>query len=196
MSKQTAAVAILLFAAASSVIASGTATNYFPTSALDQNSAQSDTFRNDWYSRHLRAMSEPILKPSDGTRSYRFTWLRTFHHPVAVRVVATGNRAELFATELNGAGGYDPGRVLRTKRLKLTSDQFKKLEGLVQQNNFWSLAAGEESMGLDGSEWILEGVTDKYHVVHRWTPQSGGVRVIGEEFLSLTGWHYKPNEFY
>jgi hypothetical protein len=62
------------------------AKNYFPPGALDPSKADSDNFINGWYSNHLRAMSEPILKPAQGTRTYRFTWLRTFHHPVAVRI--------------------------------------------------------------------------------------------------------------
>ena len=47
-----------------------------------------------------------------------------------------------------------------------------------------------------GSEWIIEGVTDRYRVVTRWTPESGPVRAIGEQFLSLTGWKYSQREMY
>jgi hypothetical protein len=186
----------LLLGTAFSVLAAEAASNMFPAGALDQNSARSDSFRNDWYSRHLRAMSEPVLRPIKGTRSYRFTWLRTFHHPVAVRIVETGGRAELFATELDGAGGYDPGQVLRTKRLTITTDQFEQIENLIRRNGFWSLPSRDDALGFDGSEWIVEGATDEYRVVCRWSPKSGPIRAIGEEFLSLTGWHYKPEESY
>src|SRR5262245_46652627 len=49
-------------------------------------------FRSDWYSRHLRAMNEvalPFLVNDD--ESYRFLWLRTFHHPVAIHLWRSGS---------------------------------------------------------------------------------------------------------
>ena len=170
--------------------------NYFPPGALAPSSTDSDSFMNAWFSEHLAAMSEPVLKPINGVRTYRFTWLRTFHHPVAVRIVATDTHVKLFATELDGAGGYDPGKVLRKIERDLTVDQSRKFDDLIQRSGFWSLPSHEKTSGLDGSKWILEGVTDKYHVVVRWMPESGPVREIGEQFLSLAGWRFGSKEFY
>ncbi|MGH8502530.1 MAG: hypothetical protein ACREVE_08655 [Gammaproteobacteria bacterium] len=169
---------------------------YFPEGVLVPESAELDSFRNNWYSTHLRAMSEPILRPSPVSRTYRFTWLRTFHHPVTVRVVNAGDKVMLVATELSGAGGYEPGHVLRRKEVNLAAAQFADIEAFVQQQGFWNLPAHEKTFGLDGSEWIVEGATDKYHVVSRWSPESGSIRAIGEKVLAVAGWQFKADETY
>jgi hypothetical protein len=34
--------------------------------------------------------------------------------------------------------------------------------------------------GVDGAQWIIEGVRNKtYHVVDRWSPKDGSVRALG-----------------
>src|SRR5207253_2179117 len=66
-------------------------------------------FEADWYALHWRAAHERSLyeastKPETrSTRTLRFTWLRTFHAPVIVRVdeVASG-QIRLTAKELDG----------------------------------------------------------------------------------------------
>ena len=46
---------------------------------------------------------------------------------------------------------------------------------------------------LDGAEWIFE-ANDKgaYRYVHRWTPQDGPLRSLGETMIGLTGWKLDP----
>ena len=78
---------------------------HFPRGELDPNSTELDSFRSEWYSSHLRAMSEPILAAPTTTRTYRFTWLRSFHHPIAIRIVSGPGQPKVIAVELNGAGG-------------------------------------------------------------------------------------------
>ena len=169
---------------------------YFPQGALNPSSTTSDDFDNLWYSEYLRVMAEPVLAPSRATRAYRFTWLRTFHHPIAIRVVAANGQFKLFATELDGAGGYSPGDVLRRKSTSLSAAQFEEIEALILRNDFWNLPPHDDRIGMDGSQWIVEAATDKYHVVARWTPKEGALREIGERFLSLAGWTFSSREMY
>lgn len=169
---------------------------YFPTGALDPNSPGSDDFANRWYSEQLEAMSEPVLKPVASSRAYRFTWLRTFNHPVAIRIVIAKGRCVLHATELDGAGGYAPGKIYRRKLEAIAPEGCTKVERLIQESGFWSLPPRGNIKGDDGSEWIVEGAASHYHVVSRWTPGSGPIRTIGEQFLSLTDWHYPAREMY
>jgi hypothetical protein len=170
---------------------------HFPAGALDPASPHSDSARNTWYSHQLQAMDEPVLGPAQKGSTYRFTWLRTFHHPVAVRISADEGRVKLVAVELDGAGGYRPGKVLRRKAIELSRTQFHDLEALIRSKDFWDLPAHEETNGLDGSEWIIEGVSGgNYHVVDRWSPDTGPVREIGEQMLLLTGWHFPSREIY
>ncbi|MDR6841542.1 hypothetical protein [Pseudoxanthomonas sacheonensis] len=164
---------------------------YFANSALNQTDERSDAFVRHWYSKHLTAMGEPSLSCGQPGHVYRFTWLRTFHHPVVVRVIDKGSHAVVQAIELDGAGGYEPGKVLRRFEKTLSVDQLQELKNAFSEAQFGSMPTSEERNGLDGSEWIVEvSDTGKYHVVVRWSPDNGPIRDIGSRFLALTGWTF------
>ena len=163
----------------------------FPPHSLAPDDARSDAFRNQWYSKQLVAMDEPALAASSNARTYRFLWLRTFHHPVAVRVVRDVAGDRVIATELDGAGGYEPGDVLRRKEIALTTEQADAFERAIEADGLWSLALPRGEVGKDGSEWIVEGASTKYRVVSQWSPDEGPVRAMGERFLALTEWTFE-----
>ena len=107
---------------------------------------------------------------------YRFLWLRTFNKPIAIRIWATADSAQMRVVRLSGAGGYDPGHVESDKTVKISSDNWKRFRDSVAKAQFWQMPTKDphEELGLDGSQWILEGrVNGKYHVVDHWTPSSG-----------------------
>src|SRR6267378_2766004 len=88
---------------------------YFPPGILGQDH-QRDEFTNQWYSKHLRALREPSLWETSQldltAEAYRFLYLRSFHHPISVRlVVAQDKTATLISKETHGKGGYEPGRL-------------------------------------------------------------------------------------
>src|SRR5215204_1130025 len=84
-------------------------TDYFRNVVLSEN-AWSNQFRRDWYSNHLRAMEEVALTSLlDEDESYRFLWLRSFHHPITIHVWRTGVDQFIVVKEVSGAGGYKPG---------------------------------------------------------------------------------------
>jgi hypothetical protein len=156
--------------------------------------------KDEWYSRHLRAAGEPSLfeaPPSPrpaGAATYRFTWLRTFHHPVVIRVeVERDGRARLIATELSGYGGYDPGKIARRMERKLSSDEARRLGSALAATRLltWPARDCHGLLGIDGSQWIVE-ARDRagYHLVDRWSPESGPMREVGQLMLGLTGWQY------
>jgi hypothetical protein len=66
------------------------AAEYFPAGVLGD-TADQHRFLADWYSKHLTAMGEPSLlevSRQDATvEVYRFLWLRSFHHPISVRLI-------------------------------------------------------------------------------------------------------------
>jgi hypothetical protein len=69
-----------------------------------------------WYSEQLRAMEEPSLFSLSVAATdtiVRLTWLRTFHHGISVRVARGRDRISVAAVELDGAGGYAPGKPHR-----------------------------------------------------------------------------------
>ena len=149
-----------------------------------------DQFKRQWYSKHLRAMSEPSLScgPNNDEETYRFLWLRTFHHPIAVRIARSEKGVQLAAVELSGAGGYEPGSILKQIHKSLSSDQWQTLISAIEAYKYWSQPSDENSFGADGAQWIIEarrGCT--YHVVDRWNGGPDPHHSLGLLFLELAG---------
>lgn len=64
----------------------------------------------EWYSRQWRAADEPSLylasQDRGAPRAWRFTWLRSFHSPLFVRIEEDRSGGlRLIAKELTGMGG-------------------------------------------------------------------------------------------
>lgn len=58
---------------------------------------------------------------------------------------------------------------------------------LLDQSCYWQLRPEIDDSGLDGAQWILEGVKEgRYHVVDRWTPQIGDFREACLYLLKLS----------
>ena len=84
---QTRATIVVLMALGSS--GAFAAPRYFPSGALGDDSA----FIENWYSGQLAALKEQPLccGVEDPQTIVRFTWLRSFHHPVAIRLFRSGD---------------------------------------------------------------------------------------------------------
>lgn len=151
-----------------------------------------DPFRNEWYRKHLKAMGEASLAKSidDNGEVYRFLWLRSFHRPIMIRVERQGRAYGIYSRELNGAGGYEPGKVLRTDRREIFLEEWCELIRLVDEAKYWQMPRIDlEDGGLDGAQWILESVKEnRYHVVDRWSPEDGDYRRVGVYLLKLAGY--------
>ncbi len=132
--------------------------------------------REGWYGKHLRALQEPALCAKPGVEVYRFLWLRTFHNPIAVRIQRLDDHYRLIGKQLSGAGGYEPGKLVRDTTIELSAEQVAQVKDLIDQSGYWSMGA-DSSFGDDGSQWILEVVSNgRYRVVDRWTPGYDGKR--------------------
>lgn len=149
-----------------------------------------DCFINSWYSKMLFALHEPVLKHYNGDKEiYRFTWLRTFNHPVSVRLEKQGDNVKLFSNVCDGAGGYEPGKIIFDTTINLTEKQVDTTNIKLDNAKFWELKTeSREDSGMDGSEWIMEVFkNNKYHMVVRWTPEKGtAFRAIGEYLISIS----------
>jgi hypothetical protein len=172
---------------------------YFPVGALDPARPKIDGFLRDWYSKYLRAMLEPSL--SCGARpegfAYRFLWLRSFHHPVAMRVEKNGSSATLNAVELDGTGGNAPGGIVKSVQRELSAAEQSEFLAKLSQVDFWRLRKNEDRFGLDGAQWILEGAEDgQYRVVERWSPASGPYHDVCVLLLKFAGIKIAPLDFY
>jgi hypothetical protein len=187
------------------------AQDYFPLGALGKDAA-SHQFSVDWYSKHLKALHEPSLwelsRKDPHAEVYRFLWLRSFDHPMAVRLVirSSGSGASgsgwMNSRMTSGQGGLEPGRITRYNVFLLTKAKTQEFLNALESANFWNLPAlpeaNEEEVHLDGAQWIVEGVRNgQYHVVDRWSPEKGDpVREFGLVALKLGRFKIRSGELY
>ena len=148
---------------------------YFPLIKSNDPSTEDvlESFLDTWYSQQLFALREPVIfYEQTQNEIYRFTWLRSFHHPIAIRIERHADKYFLFWKMGSGAGGYSPGKLTVDKQISIDKaiwDEFKKW---LEQSDFWNMQTNVRVFGADGAEWILEGKTnEKYHFVTRWSPK-------------------------
>ena len=168
--------------------------DYFPPGALDRNPHR-DEFKVNWYSKHLQALQEPSLwglsREDPNAEVYRFLWLRSFHHPIAVRLILQGDGSGWLTSRItSGQGGYDPGKLIGTTSSLLNKAKTQSLLTAIESANIWDLSTypdTNEVVGLDGAQWIIEGVgNSRCHIIDRWSPNARDpVRAIGILALKL-----------
>jgi hypothetical protein len=164
---------------------------YFPLEVFTDTSRYigPDTLLNTWYSQHLFAMREPIIFIDKSQNViYRFTWLRTFHNPIAIRIEKHRDSYILYWKLCDGAGGYEPGKLKIDEQKTIDKQTWDIFMSKIDNCDFWNLETNErELLGRDGSQWILEGKDEKrYHVVDRWTPEGGTYYQCCDFLIQLT----------
>jgi len=151
---------------------------YFPPASLGD-TPREHQFQSDWYSKHLSALHEPSLwlesLQNPAAEVYRFLWLRSFHHPIVVRLVVSGETGLLTAKEANGQGGYQPGRLIRDTTVRLSKQQTQWFRDWFENIGFWKLPSRQEAekdvLTLDGAAWVAEAVKGgRYKIVDRTSP--------------------------
>ncbi len=162
---------------------------YFRPGSLGR-TAREHQLRAEWYTPQLAALGENSLwalsREQPDQRVLRFLWLRTFHHPICVRVsVGSDGTGALRVKETNGAGGYQPGTLIRERARVISADQVRSLFERAH-----SLQLGQtDSVGLDGAQWIFEVVErGGYRLVDVWSPPADDpVHQLGIELVRLSG---------
>ena len=102
--------------------------------------------------------------------------------PRGIRIdVQADGSARLTTKMTNGTGGFKPGNLVQNDTSTLTREQAELFLRKIEEHKFWNLEAVDKSNGgMDGAEWIIEGVKDgSYHIVNRWSPEEGPIRAIG-----------------
>ena len=147
-------------------------------------------FRADWYEEQLLAMHENSLFEDDSTTTmYRFTWLRTFHHPMVFRL--TLNRdgtGTLLGKMADGAGGYKPGKLVKEVSVPLTIEEASLFETRLQDAEFWKMTARQSGLGTDGAEWIWEARKNGlYRLVDRWSASDSDLGKVALDLMKKSG---------
>ncbi len=96
----------------------------------------------------------------------------------------------------DGAGGYEPGKIIENKSKVLTIKEWNDFEASVNSINFWNLPTTQSGiLGTDGAQWILEGKElGKYHVVDRWS--GGTIESLCLKLLELSDLKIKQVDIY
>ena len=157
-------------------------------------------FERQWYSKHLVAMGEPLLPESPG-ETYRFLWLRSFHHPASVRVVCIDKACDLTGLRTDGQGGYEPGSVVERKTRRLSDTEVARFREMLARVQFWRPQPIDDRLGLDGAQWILEGRRGQtYHLWDVWSPENSGpyaaFRELCLHLVRLSGLAVRHDEIY
>ena len=158
-----------------------------------------DDFVLNWYSEHLFAMKEPLLfNKKINKEIYRFTWLRTFDKPIAIRIEKDSSEYKIYWKMLSGKGGYDPGKLILEKSKIITEKEWLNFIDLVKKSNFWQMKLYRSSIdGVDGSEWILESVNQNdYRAISIWSPKNGNFYNACNYLISLTDLNIKDKDKY
>ena len=139
-----------------------------------------------WLGKFLKALEEPVLMDSLSGSIFRFTWLRSFDYPIVIGLINNYHHCSLYWKVSDGAGGYEPGKLVINKSKELTQKEWDEFIRKIDSMKFWDMGtSASEAPGLDGSEWVLEGKEKThYHFVYRWSDSV--VKGICLDLLKMT----------
>lgn len=140
---------------------------YFPPRTFSSRAAD---FQVRWYSADMYALGEKPLWPpsSELETTYRLTYLPAFTGPTVITLsVSPDANGRIAIKTING----DREVTKVDETMSTTQDQVARFFALLDQAHFWTTPTELPRRGLDGAEWIMEGVKDgKYRTVVRWCP--------------------------
>ncbi|PKL80152.1 MAG: hypothetical protein CVV25_05405 [Ignavibacteriae bacterium HGW-Ignavibacteriae-4] len=149
---------------------------YFPINT-DPNSRKVegmlDTFSNEWYSKHLNSLKEPVLfNQKKSIEIYRYTNLFTWGNPFTYRIVKTDSTITITKKITDGQGGYQTGKLKINQTKKVALVEWNTFLNNMNNLEFWNKPTHVNCKGVDGAQWILEGYKDgEYHFLNRWSPE-------------------------
>ena len=141
-------------------------------------------FVNNWYSKHLYSMREPVLykKTDESINIIRFTHLGTWSNPYSYRIEQNKSNISITFKKTNGSGGFDSGKIIEHGTKKIDIEQWNLVLSTMDSVDFWNMGTHDENMVLDGEEWIFEAIINgRFHFITRNSPASYG----GKEYAEL-----------
>ena len=73
--------------------------------------------------------------------------------------------------------------IILNQTINLTEQEWDEFETILNNCSFWTSKPYIETLGLDGSEWIIEGhLRSKYWFINRWSPHDN-FRKAGEYLI-------------
>lgn len=153
------------------------------------------------YSRLLDAADEPTLLdiPLPNNAKIRMIWDRSQHDRLIVRIEKEGEKIRLFAKRVEAKSvNLEPDqltfKVADVREREVGLGAWDDLQASFRQADFWELpGAREPTGGKDGAGWVVE-ISDweRYPLVDRWSPTTGGYREACLKLLRLSGFPMDP----
>ena len=123
----------------------------------------------------LKEQSILTLPLLENQEIYRFTWLRSFHKPIAIRIEKTGDLVRLYYKVGKGMGGYKPKGIKSSGKKTLSITEWDNFVKLVEAMDYNSWDNNSEMTMMDGSEWMIEHKTSTQF-------QAKKTNIAGEDF--------------
>lgn len=127
---------------------------------------------------------------------YRFTWLRSFHHPIAIRIEKLENEIMLYWKVGKGAGGYEPKGLKKSGKKKLSLQEWIEFERLIKESNFDILPNEKYIPMTDGATWTLERKKTESFKAHYTNSPGKEISKACLYLLDLTNIKVKDDEKY
>ena len=172
------------------------ANGYFPKAAFFRDEHRDQLVRS-LYTKYLTAMDEPSLldsRTNNDEGTYRFTWLRSFHSKVVVRISTAADVRLLTVKEL---GLEKPVRRGVSYTRPLNEDEWTTFARQFDSACVWNLPSTQgEAIANDGAWWVFEANSaGHYQVIATQVPEDS-FRELCLHMLKLSGLPLDDGEIY
>jgi hypothetical protein len=142
----------------------------------------------------LIAMQEPSLYELSNNAqasTYRFLWLRSFERYIGLRLDIEKTGEALLVVKALDYKGHSPReeeKLAENRTIRISREEVKVFLSHLEKARFWEIMPYDGSNQLDGSVWVLEGVSEgKYHIAIKLTPTEGEFRTAALFLLEKSG---------
>jgi len=153
----------------------------------------------EWLQTQLSDLNKDCLFNNDIRQNsiiYRFTWLRSFHHPIAVRIEKVEDKIMLYWKVGKGAGGYSPQGLKKSGKKKLSLKKWLEFENIVKISNFDNIPNEQYIPMTDGATWTLERKEPDSFKAHHSNSPSKEISKACLYLLDLTNIKVKDDDKY
>jgi hypothetical protein len=111
----------------------------------------------------------PLWPPTSANfTAYRFTLIPAFRGPTSVMLEILPDKTGKLTLKKQD---WKNRSLQVEKSLAVTQENVEKFLNELNRADYWRMPAESPNRGLDGAEWILEGIYNgEYHLVDRWCP--------------------------
>lgn len=150
--------------------------------------------KEEWtLEKHLAVGGQPtaaeLKKTAD--EAYRFIFTDAGLTSSKIMLVSrkgTDYRLQAAEVSLHDFYGSKGERGVEKTERKLTADEWNTLQAKLKKLDFWNYVPPVEPLGLDGTNWHLEGVAGNKHLMTKiWSPEAGPFRTACLQLWRTSG---------